>query len=89
MVGTGEKNMYCAFIIAWPVCSSNFIEHYTQNSRSSGLFFSRCFYLSRALLLMAAQGKSSREETFDVATARNGFSGIQACDLADETKVRR
>ncbi|CAM9226473.1 unnamed protein product, partial [Scytosiphon promiscuus] len=31
----------------------------------------------RALLLMAAQGKTSREEVFDPATARNGFSRIQ------------
>ncbi|CAM9347386.1 unnamed protein product, partial [Hapterophycus canaliculatus] len=31
----------------------------------------------RALLLMAAQGKTSREEVFDPATPRNGFSRIQ------------
>lgn len=42
---------------------------------------------SRALLLMAAQGKSSREETFDQATAHNGFSGIQPYGLGEETKV--
>ncbi|CAM9847445.1 unnamed protein product [Ectocarpus fasciculatus] len=41
----------------------------------------------RALLLMAAQGKACREDTFDVATARNGFSGIrsqQALGLSEE-----
>lgn len=36
---------------------------------------------------MAAQGKACREDTFDVATARNGFSGIrsqQALGLCEE-----
>ncbi|CAM9195467.1 unnamed protein product [Ectocarpus sp. 13 AM-2016] len=41
----------------------------------------------RALLLMAAQGKACTEDTFDVATARNGFSGVrslQALGLSEE-----
>jgi len=37
---------------------------------------------------MAAQGKSSLEDTFDLATAHNGFSGIQPFGLGEETKVR-
>lgn len=45
-----------------------------------------CTFPSRALLLMAAQGKSRPEETFDVPSARNGFSGIGYCGF-EEAKV--
>ena len=63
------------------------------NDAPARSFSSCCFasvsLSSRALLLLAAQGRSSRQETFDVATAHNGFSGIQPCDLGDEVKVGR
>lgn len=37
--------------------------------------------VSRALLLMAAQGKTRIEETLDVPSAYNGFSGMRPCSL--------
>lgn len=38
-------------------------------------------HVSRALLLMAAQGKSPAEDTFDIPSAHNGFSGMRLCGL--------